>query len=149
MHVLIVDDWQFRHDWIRGVFAQGGVIDITFTSRYSPSEVTLDDLDRAGMIFLDHDMCKAPDGVACPNPVRIGTSTNSLNAGCGCLTGMGMVERIIHRGKPMRCVVHTANIPAGKRMTQALRVEGHRAVNTPAIDCSNLLPSTLLKEWGL
>ena len=149
MHVLIVDDWQFRHDWIRGVFAQGGVTGTIFTSRYSPAEVTLDDLDRAGMVFLDHDMCRAPEGVACPNPVRHGTSTNSLNASCGCQTGMHMVERIIHRGKPMRCIVHTANIPAGKLMTQMLRTMGHRAINTPALDCSNLVPSNLLNEWGV
>lgn len=148
MKVLIVDDWQFRHDWIHRVFRDAGVYTANFVSRYSPAEVTLDDMDGADLIFLDHDMCRSGGDLEAPCPNPKPNSTNSLNPYCGCPTGMDMVDRIIQRGRSVKCVVHTANPPAGSRMSAALKQAGFQTAYTPAIGENMYSAQALARIWG-
>lgn len=150
MNVLIVDDWQNRHLKIKSAFNLGGRYS-DFRDRYSPTEVTIEDLEWADVVFLDHDMCKAPEGLGCPNPCRPGTSANFLDEGCGCPTGMDLVNTMTSKEglKKLKCVVHTANPTGGKNMAQSLFGMGFPTAWSPVPTWDNLLPSTLFKLWKI
>ncbi len=148
LRVLIVDDWHHRHIRIKGVFENGGRPAL-FVSRMTPADVTEADLDLAEVVFLDHDMCRGPEGESCPFPCETGAGQNMLNEGCGCPTGGDMVKTLIGRTKRPQCVVHTANPTGGKWMAQALYDNGFPVSWSPVSTWDRLIPSTLFKLWKI
>lgn len=152
MRVLIVDDWKSRHSLIKGVFDRGNRPAL-FTSRMSPVEVTQEDMALADVIFLDHDMCRAPEGEPCPNYLPGKNGTNMLDEGCGCPTGTDTVKKILdfaeRTGKKPACVVHTANTTGGRHMAQALYDAGFPVAWSPVFTWENMVTTTIFHMWKI
>lgn len=148
MNVLIIDDWQFRHDLITdGLSRSKGTFEVEH--RFSPDDTHPTDYRWADVLFLDHDMCCAPEGEPCPQPNGHGNGSNCLNKGCGCPTGMDAVRALLAQPKRPHVVVHSDNLTEGKRMVNILRGHGVSAEWSPATGWPNLIRSTLYKTWGL
>lgn len=140
LRVLIVDDWQHRHDTIVDRVRRAGMR-AEFRHRTGPGRVTDDDLAWAHVAFLDHDMCQRgvtaagilvdpDDDMPCQAPVAIGG--NSLDLHCGCPTGTDLVRRMAESEARPAVVVHTANTVEAPRMVAALADAGSLVRAMPA-----------------
>ncbi len=148
MNILIIDDWQSRHDLITyGLSRSGGTFE--FEHRFSPEDTHPTDYRWADVLFLDHDMCCAPEGEPCPQPNGHGKGSNCLNKGCGCPTGMDAVRALCAQPTRPHVVVHTGNPTAGIRMSEILHAHGFSVVRSPEPGWDSLLSSTLYKTWRI
>ena len=135
VRVLVVDDWQTRHDKIKKEMYKAR-FQLSWRNRMNPDEVTEDDLKWATLIFLDHDMCQRgiteagllvfDESRPCPNPIEQGR--NALDPKCGCPTGMDLVRRICALPYRPAAVVHTGNTVEAPNMTRTLQDAGFRVM---------------------
>lgn len=141
--VLIVDDWQWRHDRIKRVVCGLPGLTFEFRHRYAPSQVSDDDWRWAQFVFLDHDMCLAPFGMPCPS------NTDTYPESCRCPTGVDAVRALVRSNSHPWCVVHSANPVGGANMTRILLDHGYRVVNSPVHTWAGTAPAALHRLWGL
>ncbi|KKW12780.1 MAG: hypothetical protein UY48_C0009G0013 [Candidatus Gottesmanbacteria bacterium GW2011_GWB1_49_7] len=152
MRVVVIDDWDNRHNWITSLFSQFDIQNVDITHFKCPNQVRDQDIWDADLVCLDHDMCvweEAGDlkgglivSLECPNTDRA-HGLNMLNPHCGCPTGRDTVEQIIRLGANTKVWVHTSNHIGGPVMVKRLTEAGFKAVWQPADETRSL---TLLLE---
>lgn len=147
LSVLILDDWQGRHDRIQDVLDTLPGVEITYQRRYAPEQVQPTDWHWADVVFLDHDMCLGPlkvGSLSAPCP-----STGVALSGCACPTGFDAVQALIRSGARPQCIIHSAN-PAGAQRMQFVLLDHQYDVHVaPISSWSTVAPSALFRKWGL
>jgi hypothetical protein len=74
-----------------------------------------------------------------------------LDEGCGCPTGVDMVDRMIsfYNSKKPHCIVHSANTTGGQVMAQTLHDAGFSVSWSPVFTWENMITSTIFKLWRM
>ena len=145
-HVLILDDEQERHDNFTKRFWDLYGHRVTLVHRFSGETVTRQDLDRADLVMLDHDLCPAHYPYAraedCYAPLK---DEDSGDLFCPHDTGMHVVRRIISRvpNPTKRFIVHSLNETGAMQMADTLRRYGWRVLPRPYTHLMNLTRSDL------